>query len=261
VNTCHILLISGPEARRFNEILERYFIDAGWRLSVAEDWEEGVAQARRFKPDVVVINVLAGAARGFEVCRRLYRDPGTSGIPVIFLARREGYDGLTGLHVVHAKRYLTLPVVRNEFVGIVRDVLAESGWTEDASPRAPHILVVEDDAMVREFITEMLEEMDFVVTTAQDGPDCIVQAIRLKPDAIVLNVMMPGLDGIEVCEQLRNTPETSGIPVILESAREDKMTMLRGAMAGADQYLKKPFSPDALVDAIRKAIEARRTEK
>ncbi|MGW6690187.1 response regulator transcription factor [Streptomyces sp. NPDC054961] len=106
------------------------------------------------------------------------------------------------------------------------------------------MLVVDDDPTVSEVVTGYLRRAGFTVETAADGPAALVCAGRTRPDLVVLDLMLPGMDGLEVCRRLRaNGP----VPVIMLTARGDEDDRIAGLETGADDYVTKPFSPRELV--------------
>ncbi len=113
------------------------------------------------------------------------------------------------------------------------------------------ILVVDDEDRIREIIRGYLESDGFDVAEARDGADALSTAKRWQPDLVVLDVMMPEIDGIEVLRQLRTT---SNIPVILLTARAEEVDTLVGLSVGADDYVTKPFSPRELVARIKTVL-------
>lgn len=120
---------------------------------------------------------------------------------------------------------------------------------------APHILLVEDDAKTVEWIRLYLHRAGMMVTAAADGRAALAEAARRPPDLVVLDVMLPGLDGFAVCRALRST---SQVPVILLTARAGEADRLRGFDLGADDYIVKPFSPRELVARVSAVL--RRTQ-
>lgn len=110
------------------------------------------------------------------------------------------------------------------------------------------ILVVDDDSALAEMLTMVLEGEGFEVVHAVDGNDALEQFERTDPDLILLDVMLPFLSGVQVCEKIR---ETSGVPVIMLTARTDTDDIVRGLEAGADDYVVKPFNPQELMARIR----------
>jgi DNA-binding response OmpR family regulator len=110
------------------------------------------------------------------------------------------------------------------------------------------VLVVEDDATVRDVLTTLLGFEDFAIMTASDGPTGLELAESMKPDIVLLDVGLPELDGLEVCRLLRKrSPNTRVVMLTGRSTAEDE---LHGVAAGADAYLRKPFSPLELLDAM-----------
>ena len=122
-----------------------------------------------------------------------------------------------------------------------------------------NILIIDDEFPMRYLIEHQLKREGFKVTLAKDGPDGLTAVSRYKPDLVVLDVMMPGMDGFEVCQQIKNTPETSQIPVIFLTASEAKEYKTRAFAVGADDYLTKPFLADELLAHISAVLK--RTER
>ncbi len=118
------------------------------------------------------------------------------------------------------------------------------------------ILVVDDEASIREVLTQYLELEGFTVLQAADGVEALRSAEAQPPDLIVLDLMLPGMDGLEVCRRLR---ATSAVPILMLTARSDETDKLAGFAVGADDYVTKPFSPREVVvrvQAIMRRIEA-----
>lgn len=113
---------------------------------------------------------------------------------------------------------------------------------------AEKILVVDDDGALAEMITIMLRSEGFDPHTALDGHDAVDAIGRINPDLILLDVMLPGMGGVDVCTKIR---ETSGVPIIMLTARSDTKDVVKGLESGADDYVVKPFNPKELVARIR----------
>jgi len=106
------------------------------------------------------------------------------------------------------------------------------------------VLVVDDETSLATVIAGYLEREGFQVTLAYDGPTAVAQARRDRPDLVVLDVMLPGFDGIEVCRQLRTFTDAY---IIMLTARDEEVDKVVGLSVGADDYLVKPFSPRELI--------------
>lgn len=118
------------------------------------------------------------------------------------------------------------------------------------------VLVADDDDDVRELLTHNLEAEGYSVTACDNGEDARDLAGTMAFDAIVLDVMMPGRDGFDVLASLKADPSTSGIPVVLLSAKASDADVWQGWTAGADYYVTKPFNLDELLRFIDHAVEA-----
>lgn len=121
----------------------------------------------------------------------------------------------------------------------------------------PKILVVDDDEHILRSLSQYLELEDFNVVSASSGPEALALFAKEKPDLLVLDVMMPGMDGFQVLETLRKDPETAGVPVLMLTARDQHNDILKGYQMGATSYLVKPFNLDELVEAIREVFASK----
>lgn len=129
---------------------------------------------------------------------------------------------------------------------------------EQGSTGGRTVLVVDDEANIRTLLRQELEEAGYRVREAVDGYDAISQARAAPPDLIVLDVMMPGINGFDVVSVLRGAPETSSIPLIILSIIDDRQ---RGKQLGVDRYLTKPVHMDELIESIDSLLKQRETHK
>jgi len=113
------------------------------------------------------------------------------------------------------------------------------------------VLIVEDEPPQAELLSYNLEKEGFRVLIAEDGEEGLLMAQENAPDAIVLDWMLPGLSGIEVCRQLRSVGETRDIPILMLTARGEEEDRVRGIETGADDYVVKPYSPREVVARIK----------
>ncbi len=115
----------------------------------------------------------------------------------------------------------------------------------------PLVLIVEDEAALMTMLRYNLEKQGFRVEEAGDGEEALARINELKPDMVLLDWMLPHLSGIEVCRQIRRRPATRELPVIMITARSEDQDAVRGLNTGADDYVTKPFSTEALVARMR----------
>jgi two-component system phosphate regulon response regulator PhoB len=123
----------------------------------------------------------------------------------------------------------------------------------------PKILVVDDEPDAVELVAFNLKNAGFEVVTAEDGAEAIRQARSHSPDLILLDVMLPQLDGLEVCKLLRHNPATSALPIIMLTAKAAEIDRVLGLELGADDYVTKPFSPRELVLRVKGLLKRRQT--
>ncbi len=116
------------------------------------------------------------------------------------------------------------------------------------------VLVVEDDSDVRELIARKLAQAGFEVHTREDGQAGLEATSEVAPDIVLLDVMMPRLDGIEVCRRMRAKPSTASVPVIMLTAKAQEADVDRGFGVGADDYITKPFSPRELLNRVQAVL-------
>ncbi|MEE8400729.1 MAG: response regulator [Candidatus Hydrothermarchaeaceae archaeon] len=121
------------------------------------------------------------------------------------------------------------------------------------------IMIVDDNKNFVEVLRRWMENEGYEVIKAFDGEECL-EKIHEKPDIVLLDVMMPGIDGFEVCRRLKNNPEVSDIPVIILSARGDEKDVLEGFNLGAIDYFPKTFSNKILIAKVNSVIKMRKIE-
>ena len=116
------------------------------------------------------------------------------------------------------------------------------------------ILVVDDEPDIRRLIVMHLERDGFRCRTAGTGLDALREAKAAAPDLVILDLMLPAIDGLEVCRRLRGDAATAGVPIIMLTARADEVDRVVGLEIGADDYVVKPFSPKELVARVRAVL-------
>ena len=119
----------------------------------------------------------------------------------------------------------------------------------------PKILAVDDEPDALELIEFNLKNSGFDVITAQDGKEALNQVRKKAPDLILLDLMLPEVDGLELCKAFRRDPATAPIPIIMLTARAAEIDRVLGLELGADDYVTKPFSPRELVLRVKKLLE------
>ena len=159
------------------------------------------------------------------------------------------------------QRYRNVFVTSTELTGCLWNRQLEPVTEMAAS--AERVLVVDDEPDIVALVAYHLAKSGYSVSTATSGPEGIAAARRDKPALVVLDLMLPGLSGLEVMEELRSDPNTARIAVLMLTARREESDRIKGLTLGADDYLTKPFSPQEMVlrvAAILRRVKAGQTE-
>jgi len=122
------------------------------------------------------------------------------------------------------------------------------------------ILIIEDDPIALELIEYTLQQEGYETLTALNGVEGLAKARDEKPDLVVLDVMLPGLDGFEVCQRLQAEPETGRLPILMLSAKAREVDIDTGRRVGADIYVTKPIDPSGLIVEVGTLLEEERRD-
>ncbi len=123
------------------------------------------------------------------------------------------------------------------------------------------ILIVEDEEDVMELIRYNLTKEGFRCDVAYDGRQALQKAQAMSPDLVLLDLMLPAIDGLKVCKSLKSNPQTEHIPIVMVTAKSDETDIVTGLELGADDYITKPFSPKVLVARVRAVLRRKTTER
>jgi twitching motility two-component system response regulator PilH len=116
------------------------------------------------------------------------------------------------------------------------------------------VLVVEDSPTQREMITDLLRGSGLSVSVATDGVEALEQIQSQRPDLVVLDIVMPRMNGYEVCRRLKSDPKTQSVPVVMCSSKGEEFDRYWGMKQGADAYIAKPFQPTELVGTVKQLL-------
>ncbi len=129
---------------------------------------------------------------------------------------------------------------------------------QESSLMKNHILIVEDEEDIRELVRYNLEREGFSVSEAESGEEGLKKVLKKRPDLILLDLMLPGKDGMQVCRELKQNEEARSIPILMMTARGEESDIVAGLELGAEDYIVKPFSPKVLMARV-KAVLRRNT--
>ena len=120
------------------------------------------------------------------------------------------------------------------------------------------VLIVEDEPDIRELVVHHLKREGYKVSAASSGEEALRQVQAAPPDLVILDLMMPAMDGLEVCRRLRQDPSTVSLPIVMLTAKGDEVDRVLGLEIGADDYIVKPFSPKELLARVRAVLRRSR---
>lgn len=120
--------------------------------------------------------------------------------------------------------------------------------------KAATILVIEDEEDLRDLIVYNFNREGYQTTGVETGEQGLAQAMALKPKLIILDLMLPGMNGLDICKQIKQDPDTKNIPIIIVSAKGEEADIVTGLELGADDYVPKPFSPRILLARVRAVL-------
>ncbi len=181
--------------------------------------------------------------------------PGT--VFVILLPLNDGYLKKEERKLAHSDRNLATLVQTSITSGTTPE---PSNTTSRPNKRKPKLLIVEDNQEIKDYIHKVLSR-EYQIFEAQNGKEGLEIAIKELPDCIISDVMMPEMDGIEMCDKIKKNEQTCHIPVIMLTAKTAIEQRIEGLKVGADSYIPKPFNIEHLKIRIQKLIELRRVMK
>lgn len=234
------------------KMLEGGLNTIGYRVVSAVDPQDGLEKARQLKPDLIILDVIFPEMSGYDVIEILKKNSETKGIPIIMLTIKGSEEDIQKGLDLGAEDYVTKPVYMELFLKRVQNL---SGYplleTERAFEGRPKIFVIDDEAEMARLLKIELELEGYDVTLAFDGKSGLEGIKQLRPDLVLLDVMMPDMSGYEVLRVLKGDPLTNQIAVVLLTAKGLEKDILKGISLGAADYIPKPFHPGLLIKRIK----------
>jgi signal transduction histidine kinase/CheY-like chemotaxis protein len=228
------------------ELMIRFLSKEGFRVEAASSGEEGLRKARQLKPDAITLDVMMPGMDGWAVLASLKADPVLANIPVIMLTivsdKNMGY-------ALGASEYMTKPIDRDKLITILKKYQCDEPICR--------ILVVEDDVPTREMIARTLEKEGWQIDQAENGRVALERVAQNKPGLILLDLMMPEMDGFQFVGELRKNEEWRSLPIIVVTAMElsnEDRKRLNGHVEGILQ--KGAYGQDELFAEVRTLVSS-----
>lgn len=232
------------------DIVKTYLEEEGCEVIEAENGNEAIVKAQKEQPDLIVLDIMMPGINGFEVAKHLKDDPNTKDIPIIILsvlAQDSQYrQGILD--------YISKPFRQEELLATVRKIFDNV----DGKTKNKTVLIVDDDPDIVDIISICLKENHLNVDKAYNGLEALEKVKVKRPDLILLDINMPGMNGFDVIKNLKTGPAFCDIPIVVLTgtyiSEEDKN---HGLTLGVAKYLTKPFSADDLVKEISNTFHAK----
>lgn len=233
-----------PVAR---DLLQRALGKAGYRVECATDGEEALQLARTLRPEAITLDVMMPGVDGWATLAALKADPALADIPVIMLTivddKNKGY-------ALGAADYLTKPFDREQLAATL------AKYRRAATNRNAPALVVEDDEATRALLVRMLEQEGWRVREADNGRVALAQVTEEQPQLILLDLMMPEMDGFEFVQELHKRPGAHSIPVVVITAKDITLEDRLRLSGYVEKILEKgSYNRDDLLRAVREMVE------
>jgi len=236
-----LVIDDDPQAR---ELMQRLLSKEGLRVYTATDGEQGLHLARELRPQAILLDVRMPGMDGWAVLTALKADPALEDIPVVMVTIAD--DQKLG-YALGAADYLTKPVDQQRLLSVIEKHCLPLG------PR--RVLVVEDDASTRSLFKRLLEKEGWAVVEAENGRVALEQLAGVQPCLILLDLMMPEMDGFEFLEEMRRQEAWRHIPVVVVTSKDLTETDRQRLSGQVDKVLQKgAYRAEDLLGVVRRAL-------
>lgn len=247
-----ILIIEDEES--LLNTLELKLSREGFEVSTAQDGEDGLNQIKTVKPDIVLLDILMPKLDGFQVLEALNKEKIIPTLPVIIISNSGQPVEIDKAKALGARDFLVKAEFSpEEVLEKVHKVMGKDNSAQESN--ASHIFIVEDDQFLRDLMERKLVKEGFRVETAIEGDTALQKIAETKPDLILLDIILPGMDGFTILEKLKQKAELAKIPVILLTNLGQKDDVEKGLKLGAVDYLVKAhFTPADIVEKVKSTL-------
>jgi CheY-like chemotaxis protein len=241
-NAATVLVIDDDPVVR--DLMRRFLAREGFRVETAANGEEGLRLASQLHPDVITLDVIMPHMDGWAVLAAIKGDPVLCHIPVIMLTIAD--DKNLG-YALGASEYITKPLERDRLSAVLKKYRLDR-------PHG-HVLIVEDDEAERKMLRSTLEDQGWVVTTAENGRVALERMAEHEPQLIVLDLMMPEMDGFEFAAELYKHEPWRSIPIVVITAKDVTPEDRQRLHGSVEKILQKNvYSGEALLSEVRRLV-------
>ncbi len=249
---------------------EIFLLQAGCTVILAEDGFDALAKIADHQPDLVFVDIMMPRLDGYQTCALIKKNGKFQHTPVIMLSSKDGlFDRARGRHgrfgpvpdqAVYKRkppqggrrarqsRGRMMVATDSRASELAREVAGAKNRVGAMAIRK--ILIVDDSPTERHVLNDMLTKSGYEVVASDNGEDAILKAKSLKPDLILMDVVMPGLNGFQATRAISRDPDTRAIPIILCTSKSQETDKIWGMRQGARDYIVKPVNRDELLEKI-----------
>jgi CheY-like chemotaxis protein len=236
----------------FRAFVSRFLEQKGYAIVIASDGTTAISVARRENPDLIVLDLVLPMGDGFTVMQRLKQIPAMAEIPTIAISGTDMETHRRRALQAGANIFLPKPVKNEVLLSEIEKLLLAK--TAASAQGMKKILLVEDEPNFRQMMDTYLKWAGYKIAIAPDSISALSAVTREKPDLILLDIGLPGGDGMMVLQKVKANPATAHIPVIMVSGKDPAFYQTQSRLAGAAAYFQKPLKNEALLEAIRDAL-------
>lgn len=260
------------------KLFKGYLASENYEIITAEGGREALQQIDRNAPDVILLDIMMPDIDGYGVTLRLKQDPHTKDIPIIMVTALSDEESHARALAVGADEFLTKPVHKTELVARVNSMCRLKRFQEQLCSRRQSelqadtgvdnplsepeqvstILIVEDNDKDAHLLLKQLDHEPYMIKRVTSGEAAMREVLNEPVDLIVLDIMLPGVDGFEVCRRLKGDDQISNIQIIILTSLQDLDYRIQGSELGADDYLVKPVEARELKARAKALLKKKR---
>ncbi|PYK65717.1 MAG: hybrid sensor histidine kinase/response regulator [Verrucomicrobia bacterium] len=231
-----------------HDLMRRFLTKEGFRVAIAPGGKEGIEMAKELKPDLITLDVLMAEMDGWSVLTALKADPAIADIPVIILTM---FDDKEMGFALGASDYMTKPINRDRLVNVLRR-------HHHGGHQPCQVLVVEDEPSIRQMVRRVLEKEGWTVREAENGRAGLLAVAESKPAVILLDLMMPVMNGFDFVRELRKNKDWQEIPVVILTAKDLTVEDRQQLKGNVERVLQKgDYNREQLLGEVRALVKHR----
>ncbi|PYJ82762.1 MAG: hybrid sensor histidine kinase/response regulator [Verrucomicrobia bacterium] len=231
-----------------HDLMRRFLTKEGFRVAIAPGGKEGIEMAKELKPDLITLDVLMAEMDGWSVLTALKADPAIADIPVIILTM---FDDKEMGFALGASDYMTKPINRDRLVNVLRR-------HHHGGHQPCQVLVIEDEPSIRQMVRRVLEKEGWTVREAENGKAGLQAVAESKPAVILLDLMMPVMNGFDFIRELRKNQDWQEIPVVILTAKDLTVEDRQQLKGNVERVLQKgDYNREQLLGEVRALVKHR----